>query len=146
MENVKKIEESKEVSIKNEFEEFFLSETAVLEVETPTGKPLLRNGQPVRIHVYAPGSSEYEKAKAALDSAATRKVLAALGKNGKKEESDDKQADVNFLVSVTKEIENFPYPNGSRGVYSEPRLIYINKQVQSFLGDMSNFFGGAQQD
>ena len=128
----------------SEFEGFFLDESSVLELEDPNGEPLLRNGEPVKVHLYGPATDRFSKAKAQMEKAATAKVLNTLTK-GKKKEEEDPEADAKFLCAVTEKFENFPFPGGAEAIYREPRLKYITEQVQRHLGDMGNFYTGGKK-
>lgn len=126
--------------IEADFSAFFLSETSVVEIELPNGQPMVYQGQPVRVHVYGPATTQYAKANDALQKEAAKRVMAAMGTKGKKE-AEDKDADAKFLVAITDRIENFPYPGGPDAVYREPKLKYIADQVRAFVGDTGNFYG-----
>jgi len=128
----------------NGFEEFFLDETSVIELETPHGKPLKHNGEVVRVHVYGPATDKFKKAQEKLQAEATKNIVAAMSK-GKKKEDSDKYSDADFLTAITEKFDNFPFPGGAEAIYTEPRLVYINKQVQAFVDDMGNFFGSGQK-
>jgi hypothetical protein len=125
---------------KDEFESFYLTETAALEIELPNGEPMIFNGKQVIVHIYGPSSSQYTKAKAALDKEASKRVIAALGQKSKNKEKEDQDADAKFLIAVTESIENFPFPGGVEAIYREPKLKYVHDQVREYLNDLGNFF------
>lgn len=122
-----------------DFSAFFLSETSVVDLELPNGEPMTYQGEPVRVHVYGPATTQYAKANDALQKEAAKRVMAAIGSKGKKE-AEDKDADAKFLVAITDRFENFPYPGGADAIYREPKLKYIADQVRAYVGDAGNFY------
>ncbi|MDC8446459.1 MAG: hypothetical protein LV471_11105 [Nitrosomonas sp.] len=124
----------------SDFSEFYLSESSVLELEFPNGDPMVYQGQQVRVHVFGPSTTQYVKAKEALDREATKRVVSAMGRKNGKKDDEDRDADIKFLLAITERFENFPYPGGADAIYREPRLKYIAEQVRSFVGDLGNFF------
>lgn len=128
-----------------DFSQYFLSEASVLDIDLPNGDPMLFDGKQVRVHIYGPSTSQYTMAQDRLNREATKNVVAAMSKGNKKKDEGDKDADAKFLCAITEKFENFPYPGGAEAIYREPGLQYINKQVQTFVGDMGNFYkGGAK--
>lgn len=116
------------------------AEIGILSVETPAGEAMLYAGQPVRFHLYGPGSAQAVSITAKLDAAAQARTFAALRGKANKGAADEQKADqVTKLVACTREVENFPVPGGARAIYENPRLGYITNQVQRFLDDWSNF-------
>lgn len=127
-----------------DFSQYFLSDASVLDIDLPNGEPMMFDGKPVRVHVFGPSTSQFTAAQERLNREATKNVVAAMSK-GKKKDEGDKDADVKFLCAITEKFENFPYPGGAEAIYREAALLYINKQVQAFVGDMGNFYkGGAK--
>jgi len=128
----------------DEFSDFYLDDTAAVDIELPDGSPMLypkNGGSQVRIHVYGPSTKQYQAAQEVMTREATKRVVAAMG--SKKKEAEDKDADVKFLTAITASVENFPYPGGAEAMYREPKLKYVADQVRSYVGDTSNFFGNA---
>ncbi len=116
------------------------AEVGVLNVETPSGDPMLYNKQPVKIHLYGPGSAEFVRVTAKLDAASQARTFAALRGKAAKGATDEQRADqITKLTACTREVENFPIPGGPRAIYENPRLGYITNQVQRFLDDWANF-------
>ena len=130
----------KETELQDEFSEFYLNETAALELELPTGDPLRYRGKQVIAHLFGPSTTQFVKAKAALDREASKRVVAAMGVKGRKKEKEDEEADAKFLAAVTERFDNFPYPGGVEAIYREPRFKYIHEQVRNHLNDLGNFF------
>jgi len=127
-----------------DFSAFLLSPTGRVEINLPNGDPMLYEGQPVAVHVFAPASAEYARAEAAMQRAARDKLLS--GKRGKAADAEDNdEHNARFLVAVTSSIENFPYPGGPEAIYRQRGLMYIGEQVRAFLGDQGNFFKGSKK-
>lgn len=76
----------------NEFDlsAFEAAETAVLEVLNQKEEPLLFNGQPVTIELYGPGSAQYARAQAKVDTASQTRAFAAI--RGKVTKTQPKKA------------------------------------------------------
>lgn len=127
-----------------DFSAFLLSPTGRVEINLPSGDPMLYEGQPVAIHVYAPASAEYARAEAAMQRAARDKLLSGKRGNANAAEEGD-EINARFLVAVTSSVENFPYPGGPEALYRERGLMYIGEQVRAFLGDQGNFFKGSKK-
>lgn len=123
-----------------EFAEFFLDETSRLEIELPGGDPMLYNGQPVAVNLYGPSTAQHVAAREKAEREATKRVFANMAKGSKKKDEPDTDADAKFLCAITASFENFPYPGGAEAIYRQPRLKYINNQVNAHLADLGNFF------
>ena len=126
--------------IGEDFEEFFLVDTAALEIEMPNGEPMLYKGEQVVAHLYGPSTTQFVKAKAAVDKEASKRVINAMGAKGKRKEQEDADADAKFLIAVTDRFDNFPFPGGKEAIYKEQKLKYIHDQVRAHLNDLGNFF------
>lgn len=144
---------TKDIEVKNDdFSKYFLTDTSVLELKLPNGKPMLHNGKQVKVHLFGPSTDEFIEGQAELESEANRRLLESMAaKNEPKAKAEeppkpqDKEADRKFLCRVTSHFENFDFPGGVPAIYSERRLIYINKQVQNWVGNMGNFFGNGSK-
>ena len=124
-----------------DFSAYELDDIATLTVQDASGfEDMLYNGLPVTIDIYGPGSAQAVKMlHASGRKAALRTTALIRGKVSQKagEEADEERVDK--LVAITKAINNFPYPGGPRGVYANPKLVYIADQVDTFFNDKSNF-------
>lgn len=134
------------VTAPTEFDAFFLATTAHLVLDTPDGEPMLFNGQPVAVNLYSPATPEFVAAQTKREREVTQRVVSAMAdknknKSKKTDATDDADADAKFLCAVTAGFENFPFPGGAEAIYREPRLKYINNQVNRHLSDLGNFFG-----
>lgn len=113
-------------------------ESAVLEVKTPQGKPLLGEaGKPVRIHLHGPGSSAYQKAQAKYDRAVQTAAFEALRNQGRDDQEDGRSLQAERLAACTVRIENFPVE--PLALYSNPKLGYITNQAVRFGEAWANF-------
>ena len=122
------------------FAAFFLSETSRIEIDLPTGEPMLYDGKQVAVNVHGPATDVFAKAKDAMDKEASKRVFRSMGAKMKKGDEEDKDADAKFLTAITDSIENFPFPGGPGAVYREQRLKYVADQVRGHLNDLGNFF------
>lgn len=122
------------------FAAFFLSETSRIEIDLPTGEPMLFDGKQVAVNVHGPATDVFAKAKDAMDKEAQKRVFRSMGAKMKKGDEEDKDADAKFLTAITDSIENFPFPGGPGAVYREQRLKYVADQVRGHLNDLGNFF------
>jgi len=129
-----------------DFSAFMLKDTSSVDIDLPSGEPMLYGGQQVRVHVFGPSTPRYEKAKAAAAKEGTRRILAELGNKSAKRQKHEDDAEVNakYLIAVTDRIENFPFPGGIEAIYRTPGLKYIGEQVNAHLNDLGNFFGAGE--
>ncbi len=117
---------------------FEAADTATLEVLNQKEEPLLVDGQPVTIELYGPGSVQYTKAQAKIDSASQTRAFAAIrGKVAKDGPEESRRLTAEKLAACTKAINNFPVT--PLDLYSNPRLGYITNQVAKFVEDWSAF-------
>jgi len=130
----------------NEFDlsAFEAAETAVLEVLNQKEEPLLFNGQPVTIELYGPGSAQYARAQAKVDTASQTRAFATIrGKVTKDAAEETRKLNADKFAACTKTINNFPVPGGALALYSNPKLGYITNQVAKFVEDWANFPAGS---
>ena len=123
------------------FAAFFLSETSRVEIDLPTGEPMLYDGKQVAVNIHGPATDVFVKAKDAMDKEAQKRVFRSMGAKLKKGDDEDKDADARFLAAITDSVENFPFPGGAGAIYRERRLKYVADQVRGHLSDLGNFFG-----
>ena len=117
---------------------FEASDTAVLEVLNQKEEPLMVDGQPVTIELYGPGSTQYAKAQAKIDSASQARAFAAIrGKVAKDGPDEARRLQAEKLAACTAKINNFPVT--PLDLYSNPKLGYITNQVAKFVEDWSAF-------
>ena len=123
---------------------FEASDTAVLEVLNQKEEPMLVNGQPVTIELYGPGSTQYAKAQAKIDSASQARAFAAIrGKVAKDGPDEARRLQAEKLAACTARISNFPVT--PLDLYSNPKLGYITNQVAKFVEDWSAFLSAASK-
>jgi hypothetical protein len=128
---------------KKDFSMFFLAVSGTVAINMPNGKPLMFEGNQVTIDVYGPGSIQHIKATEFIQNEATKRILIAAGNTDVKEDPD---ADVKYLLAITRSINHFPYEGGAKAIYSEPRLNYIANQVRAYVGKAGNFFEDAGEE
>lgn len=135
----------------DDFAEFYLEETAVIDIHLPDGKktPMLFKGKPVRIEMYGPATEQHARASAKLNRFASETYLKSMQISDNKPDPDkqaeaEEAANLQFLVEVTKEIHNFPFPGGPKAVYSTRKLLYMANQARAGLQRLENFFKGGK--
>ncbi|WP_430233961.1 hypothetical protein [Nitrosomonas communis] len=131
------VEVIKAMPAKKDFSQFFLAVSGTVAINMPNGKPLMYEGNQVTVDVYGPGSIQHIKATEFIQNEATKRILIAAGNTDVKEDPD---ADVKYLLAITRSINNFPYEGGAKAIYSEPRLNYIANQVRAYVSRAGNFF------
>ena len=119
-----------------------LEDTAVLSLKNARGDDDLigeDGASPVTIEVYSPGSPQGVKALHKSGRAAQLRIFRSM--RGEFDPRDAENADreqVEKLVAFTKSISgNFPL--SPHAVYGNPRLVYINRQVEEYIGKLGNF-------
>ena len=124
---------------------FEASDTATLEVVNQKDEPLIgANGQPVTIELYGPGSSQYTRAQAKIDTASQTRAFAAIrGKTLKDGPDEARRLQAEKLAACTAKINNFPVT--PLDLYSNPKLGYITNQVAKFVEDWSAFLSAASK-
>ncbi len=110
------------------------------------------DGTPCNVTIYGPGSKEYVAASQFKSEKLVAKVL--RGREAKLTPQETQQAQVTFLVTVTKDID-VAYINDAgveltgeeklRAIYSDPEIGFIAEQVTSKLGDWGNFTPGSKK-
>jgi hypothetical protein len=142
-------EEQAQVFTESDFSQFMLKETAEVFFKDPKGKPLLFNGKQASAIVSGPSTKRHRLAY-------TKRIqaLAAMSRQvqGSEEEIDpEKQAEVStkatidFLIAVTHEFRNFPYPGGVSAILSKPEFKFFGDQILNLLDNEGNFFEGGQK-
>lgn len=121
--------------------QFEIEETAVLSVQNVHGTDdLMVDGQPVTIELYSPGSKQGVRALHKAGQQAQLRLQGIMrGKTSKTAADETDREQVEKLVTFTKAINNFPIEGGAEALYSNPKLGYIRKQVEDFLGEPANF-------
>ncbi len=121
--------------------EFFeAADTAILEVMNQKDEPLLYKGQPVTIEMYGPGTSQYARAQAKIDSASQTRAFAAIrGKQPKDAAEENRRLNAEKLAACTKSVNNFPIKGGALALFQNPKLGYITDQAVKFGNDWVNF-------
>ena len=122
-----------------------LEDTAVLTLKTARGDDDLigEDGvSPVTIEVYSPGSPQGVKALHKSGRATQLRVYRSM--RGEFDPKDAENADresAEKLVAFTKAVNNFPLTPAQ--IYGNPRLCYINRQLEDFINKLGNFSKGS---
>lgn len=118
-------------------------ESGTFTVLDQSGDELLYKGEPVRITMHGAGSKPQVSAERKKVKAAKAVLYAGIGgRVAKNAEDEEFQREAEYLAACTISIENFPIPGGALAMYSNPKLSYITKQAQKFLGEDANFKPG----
>lgn len=127
-------------------EAYEAADTAILEVLSQKEEPLIGvDGKPVTIELYGPGSSQYTKAQAKIDSASQTRAFAAIrGKSLKDGPEETRKLTAEKFAACTKSINNFPV--AAIDIYNNPKLGYITSQVAKFVEDWSAFLAPSSKD
>lgn len=119
-----------------------VKETAVIELETPDGEPLLdENGKVLSVTVYGPGSKQFQRAQGKRN----RAILDHVRKGGKKmKDEEQRELDAEFLADCTASFNGFVYKDLTgyemfKAAYLDPAIGFIAEQVNKAIGDWANF-------
>lgn len=120
-----------------------LKDTTELQLVHPlTEEPLFDGEKPVAIVLYGTSSKQYRNAITAMQNRQLRRQKKAATAELLREES------VNLLVACSAKALNFTYNDAPvddaesfRALYSDPAFSWLKDQVDSALGDVSNFLG-----
>lgn len=120
--------------------DFEASDTALLHFQNARDDgPLMFHGKPVQARMRGPGTPEYTKAQAKIDSATQARMFAAM-RNKAKDDLEEQRGLVNAKIKAcTVELINFPIPGGVDGILGNPKLGYMRDQMARFAEDWANF-------
>lgn len=125
--------------------QYELEDTATLTVKNARGDGDLigEDGvSPVVIEVYSPGSPQGVKALHKSSRAAQMRMFRSMrGEFDSKDAENAEREQAEKLAAFTKAINNFPV--APLAVYTNPRLCYINRQVEEAIGKLGNFSKGS---
>jgi len=119
-----------------------VKETAVIELESPDGEPLLNeNGEVLSVTVYGPGSKQFQRAQGKRN----RAILEYVRKGGKKmKDEEQRELDAEFLADCTASFNGFVYKDLTgyemfKAAYLDPSIGFIAEQINKAIGDWANF-------
>lgn len=125
--------------------QYELQDTKVFTVKNAQGDDDLlgADGKPVTYELYSPGSPEGVKALHKSSRAAQMRMFRSM--RGEFSQDDAANADreqAEKLAAFTKSIsDNFPV--APLAIYSNPRLLYWNRQTEENIGKLGNFSKGS---
>jgi hypothetical protein len=119
-----------------------LADTAVLTFKDKDGARTISSARtariPAQVRVYSPGSAEGIAAMAKA-SKATQMRMARLmsGQEAPEDDAEPPTASTSRSSRIHRRIHQF---SGEGGRFLlEPRLVYLHKQVEGFIGKYANF-------
>ena len=125
-----------------------VKETAVIELESPDGEPLINDqGETLSVTVYGPGSKQFQKAQGTRN----RAILEYVRKGGKKmKDEEQRELDAEFLSACTVSFNGFTYKELTgyemfKAAYLDPAIGFIAEQVNKAIGDWANFTKGSNK-
>lgn len=129
-----------------------VADTAAIHLKDAKGEFLFdADSNPVRIHVYGPGSKQFAAIEAKQSARALKRMQDNDGKfSAPAPEVRAKEA-AEDLAAITASFENFTYPAAAgktgaelfEALYLDRSLGFITRQVTRFLDDWGNFSGGS---
>lgn len=143
-------EEQVQVFTEADFSQFMLRDTAEVVFKDPKSKPLLFKAKPVSAIVYGPASRQHRVAYTTRIQALAK--IARGPQEGENPLTADEQSEqqtqltIDFVVAVTKEFKNFPYPGGVKTILNKAEFKYFADQILNFLDNEGNFYAGGQND
>ncbi len=129
-----------------------VADTAAIHLKDAKGEPLYdQNSNPVRIHVYGPGSKQFAAVEAKQSARALKRMQDNEGKVAVAPPEQRAQETAEDLAAITAKLENFTYsPAGDKqgaelfeALYLDRKLGFITRQVTKFVDDWGNFSGGS---
>jgi hypothetical protein len=127
------------------------SDTDTFQLRDPNDEPLTREGAPITVTVFGPGSDEHARAT----TAQSNKQLKRLRKRGDivLTATDVAEDAAEFLTAITKEFGNLKH-NGEivgadrsriRALYLDRRLSWIGDQVNDRVKNWENFMNKSEK-
>lgn len=121
-----------------------LADTAPLNIKNSRGDDdLVIDGKPVVFEIFSPGSAEGQKALLRAGRAAQKRTWRMMREQLDPQDAVDAEREhAEKLAAFTKSVsDNLPLP--PLQIYQNPRLCYIARQVDEFIGKLGNFSKGS---
>lgn len=115
-------------------------DTGTVELLDIKGDPLMVNGKRAAVVVYGPGSEQYQRASAKLQTATEQRLIQAARGKAKDDVEENRKRSIERLSAVTKEIVGMPLT--PQAFYANTKLGYLHKQVTDYIDDWANFAKG----
>lgn len=128
-----------------ELSQYELEDTATLTFKNARGDDDLlgSDGKPVTAQIYSPGSPQGVKALRKSSLAVQRRQWRMLREQ--LDPNDAVNADREYAEKLTDFTHSFSenFPAKPAEVYANPKLCYLAKQVEEFIGKYGNFSKGS---
>lgn len=121
-----------------------LADTASLTIKNARGDDdLVIDGRPVVLEIYSPGSPEGQKALLKAGRAAQKRTWRMMREQVEPQDAENAEREfAEKLAGFTRSVsDNLPLTPAQ--VYANPRLCYIARQVDEFIGKLGNFSKGS---
>lgn len=125
-----------------------VADTAAIHLKDAKGEFMFdAESNPVRIHVFGPGSKQFAAVEARQSARALKRMQANDGKATVAPPEQRAQEAAEDLAAVTSSFENFTYPPAGEktgaalfeAFYLDRSLGFITRQVTRFVDDWGNF-------
>jgi hypothetical protein len=129
-----------------------VADTAAIHLKDAKGEPLFdANSNPVRIHVYGPGSKQFAAVEARQSARALKRMQDNDGKATVAPPEQRAKEHAEDLAAITARFENLTYPPAGdkqgaelfEALYLDRSLGFVGRQVTKFVDDWGNFSGGS---
>lgn len=129
-----------------------VADTAAIHLKDARGEPLFdKDSNPVRIHVFGPGSKQFAAIEAKQSARALKRIQDNDGKATIAAPDQRAKETAEDLAAITARFENLTYPPAGdkqgaelfEALYLDRTLGFLTRQVTKFVDDWGNFSGGS---
>ena len=122
-------------------------DTAQFHVKDAKGRPKFsKNGDPITITAYGPGSKVAAQAKFAYDSKRSDRTIEKIGgKVESRTEDVDRRERAAYLGQLVASLD-FPYAGGAAALFANPKLRFLADDFEKWWNDAGNFTADSPSD
>lgn len=128
-----------------ELSAYEIVDTSIVHLKNVHGNDVLlgNDGQPVWAEVYSPGSKEGVRALHKAGLASQARLMRTM--RGELDKDDAKNADTERAAKLCGFLKRFSpnFPVDAAAVFANPKLNYISKQIEEYVGKDANFAQGS---